>query len=296
MTDNESTSSFVNPKPKNVHRIEPWIALALCAAVLLGWAIKSLVQNQPTYAEDFAPAWLPLLAAVVSAAGIIPLGGGPRWIRLQQVLHWIGLLLMVWVANGLPVDLLRIIGLIPLEVDWLGMALRILALAAAVVLAHLALARPVVSESSRPAAWYGYAALVLALPYPVMRTIWVLGGTVGLMSPGAAGIGFTPWLASVPWILAAALSLLLVLTPRWMPRRLLLIAGWFATAVVAMVGPGFVWGLVNQLAAGTADSGDIAIWVPCLFYGSWFLWAIAAAAATRSYQLRSAAVRVSPSQ
>jgi hypothetical protein len=31
------------------------------------------------------------------------------------------------------------------------------------------------------------------------------------------------------------------------------------------------------------------MWVPGLFYGSWLLWPIAAGAATRSYQLRSAA-------
>jgi len=31
-----------------------------------------------------------------------------------------------------------------------------------------------------------------------------------------------------------------------------------------------------------------ATWVPCLFYGSWLLWAIAAGGATRSYQLHSA--------
>ena len=33
--------------------------------------------------------------------------------------------------------------------------------------------------------------------------------------------------------------------------------------------------------------------VPVLFYGIWFLWPIAAFAATRSYQLRSAALRTS---
>ncbi|MGE5846364.1 MAG: hypothetical protein ACM34O_06540 [Ignavibacteria bacterium] len=32
----------------------------------------------------------------------------------------------------------------------------------------------------------------------------------------------------------------------------------------------------------------MATWVPCLFYGSWLLWAITAGAATRSYQIRSA--------
>ena len=38
--------------------------------------------------------------------------------------------------------------------------------------------------------------------------------------------------------------------------------------------------------------GGIAFWVFGLFYGSWLLWAIAAGVATRSYQLRSAALRM----
>jgi hypothetical protein len=109
------------------------------------------------------------------------------------------------------------------------------------------------------------------------------------MWPGAAGQGFVPWLACTPWLLAAALSLLLASTPRWMPRRLLLAAGWSATAVVAMIGPAACWALVAKLVVG-GDLGleGIATWVPGLFYGSWLLWAIAAGAATRSYQLRSA--------
>jgi hypothetical protein len=110
------------------------------------------------------------------------------------------------------------------------------------------------------------------------------------MWAGAAGDGFVPWLACIPWLMAAILSLLLVATPRWLPRRLLVGAGWFATAVVAMIGPAACWSLVTALAAGR-DLGlaGIANWVPCLFYGSWLLWAIAAAAATRAYQLYSTA-------
>jgi hypothetical protein len=116
-----------------------------------------------------------------------------------------------------------------------------LALAAAVVLARLALARPAASASTRVASWYGYAAFVLALPYPVLRTHWALGGTLGLSRPGAA-----------------------------------------------------CWVMVTTLASGR-DTGvkGIAVWVPCLFYGSWLLFAIAEGAATRSYQLRSAALRMS---
>jgi hypothetical protein len=171
---------------------------------------------------------------------------------------------------------------------------RTFAVAAAVVLARLALAGSPDPASTRVGSWYGYVAFGLALPYPVLRTWWALGGTPGLSWPGAAGRGFEPWLACIPWLLAAALSLLLVPTWRRMPRRLLLLAGWSATVIVAMIGPAGCWSLVSPLVGGdAADFEGIAPWVFGLFYGSWFLWAIVAAAATRSYQLRSAALRMS---
>jgi hypothetical protein len=61
-----------------------------------------------------------------------------------------------------------------------------------------------------------------------------------------------------------------------------------------MIGPAALWSLVSAWPGGV-DTGNegIEIWVFALFYGSWLLWAIAAAAATRSYQLRSAALRMS---
>jgi len=152
------------------------------------------------------------------------------------------------------------------------------------------LARPAALASSA-ATWYGYAAFLLALPYPVLRMHWALGGTLGLMWPGAAGRGWEPLLIAIPWVLVAALSLLLVSPRSWMPRRLLLVAGWSATTIVAMIGPAALWSLVSALPGG-GDTGNegIETWVFALFYGSWFLFAIAAAAATRSYQLRSAAL------
>jgi hypothetical protein len=273
-------------------RAEAWMALALCAAVPAARAVEQLVRNRPAHAGSFAPYWLPLAATGLAAAGIVRLNGGPpRRLRVQRALLWGGLLLMVWAANGLPLDLLRLTPLIPLEVDWPGLATRTLALAAAVGLARLALARQAAPPSTPVATWYGYAAFVLALPYPVLRTSWALGGTLGLDRPGAAGQGWIPWLACIPWLLAAALSLFLATPPRWMPRRLLLTAGWLATAVVALIGPTACWSLITHLAAGGDNGGPrgIAIWVPGLFYGSWLLWAIAAGAATRRYQLRTAA-------
>jgi hypothetical protein len=201
---------------------------------------------------------------------------------------------MVWTANGLPMDLLRMAGLIPFAVDWPGVATRALALAAAVVLAHIALARTGAPAPTRAVTWYAYAAFALALPYPLLRTLWALGATVGLAKPGAAGEGFAPWLMSIPWILAAALSLLLASGSPRLPRRLMLVAGWTATAIVAMIGPAAVWSLIAAFVGGNdAEPEDMAMWVPALFYGSWFLWAIAAGAATRAYQLRSSAPHVS---
>jgi hypothetical protein len=278
------------------------MALAFCLAVLVAWVVEQLVRNRPDYAQAFAPDWLPFVAAVLAAASLIPIAPArwdhrPQWLRWRTGLSWTGLLLMLCAANGLPFDLLRVVGLIPFAVDWPGLVRRLLALAAVVVLACLLLPVPPAAASAgkvaagRPASWYGYAAFLLALPYPLLRTSWALGGTIGLSWPGAAGSGFAPWLLAIPWLCAAVLSLLLVTPRRWPSRRLLLAAGWLATAVVAMIGPAAFWALVSGWLSGRElpPAPGMAAWVPALFYTSWFLWAIAGAAATRSYQLRTAA-------
>jgi len=280
-------------------RLEAWIALALCGAAVAAGVVELLLPGRPAYAGSFAPEWVALAAGGVAAAAVVlRLHGLDRWPRLGRALSWGGLLLLLWAASGLPLDLLRVAslvapGLMPPGVDWAGLVARALALAALVALARLTLARPAVP--ARAASWYGYAALALALPYPVLKTWWALGGSLGLRWPGAEGLAgsFALCLPAVPWLLAAALSLLLVLTPRWLPRRLLLVAGWSATAVVAVIGPAACWSLVSGLIDGDTDFGGMAGWVFALFYGSWLLWAIAAGAATRSCQVRSAALRMS---
>jgi hypothetical protein len=269
-------------------RVACWTALTLCAAVLAASALAPLSGSRPISATAFTPAWIPAVASGLAAAGLVRWPGRSRWPRLGRALLWSGLLAMIWAASGLPLHLLRLTPLMPLPVDWPGLATKSLALAAAIALARLALARPATSASPRAVAWFGYAAFVLALPYPVLRTCWAMGSTIGLTRPGAAGQGWAPWLIGIPWLLAAALSILLVSTPRWMPRRLLLTAGWTATAIVGMIGPAACWALITALLVGgwSAPAG-ISTWVFGVFYGSWFLWAIAAGAATRSYQLRT---------
>jgi hypothetical protein len=288
-----------------VTTVDLWAGLAVCAAVVLGWGVQQLVPDDGDV-RAFAPDWLPLVAAAIAAAGIMPLDRSPRWHPVQQAAGWIGLLLMVWSANGLPFDLLAAAGLIGHKtadgtivlstVYWPGLATRAFALGAAVLLARHTLARPVSQGPLRAARWYGYAAFVLALPYPVLRVHWALGGMLGLESPGAGGQGWEPLLLAIPWMGAAAVSLLLVSPPHRLPRRLLLAAGWSATSIVAMIGPAAFWSIVTTLANGSdTTSGGIEFWVFGLFYCSWFLWAIAGAAATRSYQVRtSGAAMASP--
>src|SRR5438309_5989921 len=91
-------------------RAETWIALALCAAVLLGRVIEHFVSPRPAHAQSLSPEWLPLAAAAFAAAGIMRLEVWPPWLRIRPALQWSGLLLMVWVANGLPFDWLTIAG------------------------------------------------------------------------------------------------------------------------------------------------------------------------------------------
>jgi hypothetical protein len=282
--------------PIVVTKTEQWIAIALCAVVLVVWAFEHLIHYTPVESKTFAPVWLPLAASAFTLMGIIRLNGSPKWIRVQRMLVWIGLLLMVWLANGLLFDFLKMANLIGdpatglrIGVNWPGMMTRILALGIAIVLGRISLSLPTSPSSTRSAIWYGYAAFVFALPYPFLRIWWALGGKAGLINAGASGHGSAPLLLSIPWMIAAILSLLLVSPPRWMPRRLLLVTGWSGTAIVASIAPSACWSLITKLASGDSiGSENMETWVFCLFYISWLFWALAAGAATRSYQLRTA--------
>jgi hypothetical protein len=282
---------------RTLNYIEIRVALALCGAVLVAALVQRLIPGRPAYAEVFAPAWIALPAAVLAGlAATATMRGDHPPSPPRRVLDWSGCLLMTWASGGLLLDLLRVVGLwlpiMPLGVDWPGMVTRTLALAASVVLAHLTLFRPPREGGGRAPGWFGWVACVLALPYPLLKTWWALGGTLGLSGAGVAGElagSFTFWLPSIPFLLAAMLSLLLV--PKWLriPRWMLLTAGWVATAIAANVGPAACWALATAKIHGSPGPSGMATWVVSLFYGSWLLFAVAIGAATRSYQLRSAA-------
>jgi hypothetical protein len=280
-------------------RIETWVALALCGAVLVAAVVQRLVPSRPAYAEVFAPDWIALPAAVLAGlAAMATMRGDHPPSPPRRVLYWSGCLLMTWASGGLLLDLLRVVGLwlpiIPPIVDWPGMLTRALALGASVVLAHLTLFRPPHGSGGRAPSWFGLVAFVLALPYPLLKTWWSMGGALGLSGGGVADElagSFALWLPSIPWLFAAILSLLLVPTWRRIPRWMLLTAGWVATAVTANVGLAACWALVTAKVSGSPRPESMDTWVTPLLYGSWLLFAIAIGAATRSYQLRSAAPR-----
>ncbi len=172
------------------------------------------------------------------------------------------------------------------------MATRVLALAATIVLAHLTVFRPPQAAHGQSPGWFGWLAFGFALTYPLLKTWWAMGGTLGLTEGGVAdqlvGKFDAAWLPSIPWLLAAMLSLVLVATGRRIPRWMLLTAGWVATAITANTGLAACWALIAALVSGSAGPEGMATWVVALFYGTWLLFAVTIAAATRSHQLRSA--------
>jgi hypothetical protein len=238
------------------------------------------------YAAVFSPHWIPVVAGVSAMACALQVMY--KRPAVQRLLRWTALLLMVWAANGLPLDLMRLTGLIPLKADIPGMITRTFAVVSVIALAKTALSLPAAPNPVHPGTWYGYAAFLLALPYPVLRIIWAFGGSLGLYWPGAGGIGFAPLVPAIPWALAAILSLMLIKPKTGFRRKFLLTSGWTATAIVAMIGPAAVWVIISGFYGNSLhEIPGMKLWIPCLFYGSWFLWFIAAGAATRSFQLRT---------
>lgn len=119
------------------------------------------------------------------------------------------------------------------------------------------------SGGGRPGGWSGYAACVWALTFAAVSFYWAAGGRLGEGTIGAAVEGpalarepaFVAllWATAVLKILAAVLALALIRKIlRWMPRRLLLLGGWGAAALLLLYG---LANLVQHLliAAGRID-------------------------------------------
>lgn len=197
-----------------------------------------------------------------------------------------------WSVAPLLFDGLRIVRLIPLPLAGWGFALRLLLLfAAAGAIIPVTMARQarrgrchscrrvLPGALARVPRWPGIVAVGFALPYPVMRIQWALGGTFGTTG------GHVDVDAVLQWSMAGAGVLLLGLTlallagrgPAWL-RALLGLGGMVVGAVLATsFGPAAVGVATDFAKHGPGGDAGVGLmgWVPMVFYGSWLVGGLA---------------------
>ncbi|MEU9115706.1 hypothetical protein AB0D04_28965 [Streptomyces sp. NPDC048483] len=279
-----------------------WLSLAAGALSVARW----ILPPSHDYTAHLVPKAAPLVAAVCGlAVAVLVLTAQVRPERARTVRVGTGaaIVLGVWGASGLPLDGLRVIGLIPLSIDWLGFVTRLAALGAAVALAAtgtlygrvaqeacLRCGRTGPSQSTRPSPkWCGYAAFLAALPYPLIKAYWAAGGTAGT-GDGKLIKGFADGWGTV--ILAAlGVLLALALVQEWgrrLPHRLLLLAGAGGALLLVTVGlPGSYAALQLIADHGVhAVDGDTKAWVFAVVYGCWLVMAVGMAAAVWAFWQR----------
>ncbi|MER6582296.1 hypothetical protein [Nonomuraea sp. NPDC001023] len=235
------------------------------------------------YTMGFAPHWVTVLAAGLGAVFVVR----PHPAGLVPVL------LLLWSAGGLVLDVFRAFFALTgipagefAQVDWPGMALRGLSLAACALLGALLLPR--VRVPGGP--WLGYAAFALGFVYPLAKLYWSAGGT--LLRPADYGEGF-PYGETIMLVIGATGSLALV--QRWgrsLPRRLVLAGGWTGAGMLTTMGAMSVLGTFSQLLGLTPGpvplSEPATVAAVAVVYGSWLLFGLAVAGATLSYQRTTA--------
>ena len=122
--------------------------------------------------------------------------------------------------------------------------------------------------------WPAWVAVVFALPYPVLRTVWALGGTLGTTGGPLDVPAWLAWSVAVAGALLVALTVVLLVArgPAWFRGPL----GWGGAAlgvVLAFVGASGTVMALREAAAGNTvqpigDSG-LAWWVFVVVYTSW---------------------------
>jgi len=289
------------------HRFWAVAALAAAAGAALvlafradGWA---LAYDMDGGALGLAVApWLAL--ALSAGAALVGLLLSPAiGTRARRVLRVGVVLVTAWSVALLPIDLLRAVRLIPLGLSGWGAGLRVLLVVGAA--GALVASRPVVrrgrcpecgrrppSAAARLPMWPAWVALAFALPYPLLRTVWALGGSFGtlagplVMSPALA------WGVVVAGSLLVAFTVVLVVDrgPAWLrwPLGLGGVAVGGALGVLGAQASLGVWGRVitDGTAAVVTSDAELVWWVFAIVYGSWFVGGLAVAVASARYWAR----------
>nr|WP_300151452.1 hypothetical protein [Propionicimonas sp.] len=240
----------------------------------------------PSISTPSPRAWADNSAASSSAAAIRSV----RWAASPVAAVLAAALAVVtgWSVAVLLFDALRVVRLVPLPLSGWGLALRLLLLAgAAAAVQPILRARQVLRERcpacsrwlpgplARIPRWPIAMGVVFALPYPVLRVVWLLGGTIGKTGgPEAADRAVRLAMASAGALLVALAVVLLVgRGPTWL-RTVLGLGGLVVGAGLACTFGPAAAGVASMLLIDGLDvppAAGLSVWVFALFYGSWTL-------------------------
>jgi hypothetical protein len=123
--------------------------------------------------------------------------------------------------------------------------------------------------------WPAVVAVVFALPYPVLRIVWALGGTLGTTGDPLDLDPAVAWGAVVAGVTLVAFALVLVVGrgPMW-ARALFGLGGLVLGSALTVIG-----GLAAAVAGSTlatdglqsSPGAGLMTWTFLLVYGSWFV-------------------------
>jgi hypothetical protein len=217
-----------------------------------------------------------LLAATwIGALGLLCFGGQILLLNVIRVLLWV---------TGLP--------------GWAGEPYWTLVVGQLIVLAGVVLfaaaawsfqrrTRPGPTDVRATRRWlrgFGWAAALAPLPYATLKAVWALGHPVGgYRESGLAGAHhwyspLTDFSVTIPVFGALCAIALIHGWARWVPRRLVLAAGW--TGGVGLLSMGLPAAVTTIGAlAGVAElptaPGSADLWVIVLTYGGFLCWGAA---------------------
>jgi hypothetical protein len=133
-------------------------------------------------------------------------------------------------------------------------------------------------------------AVVFALPYPVLRIVWALGGTFGTTGEPLDLDPAVAWGATIAGLtlVAFAIVLLVGMGPPW-ARALLGLGGLVLGVALTVIG-----GLATDLAltmlategAQSSPGAGLVTWTFLLVYGSWFVAGLGVIAGSWRYWAR----------
>ncbi len=266
--------------------------LPAIAALTAAGAVLVLTYRSDGVALDYATGLVPSAVPWVAAGLILAVAaiGLTRWAASL----FAGLLAAAlaaaagWSVAVLLFDALRVVRLVPLPLSGWGLALRLLLLAGTAAAVQPVLHAHQVRRGRCPACsrwlpgplariprWPIAVGVGFALPYPVLRVVWLLGGTIG-KTGGEEPADPTVQLAMASVgaaLVALAVVLLVGRGPTWL-RALLGLGGLVVGIGLACTfGPAAV-GVAGMLLAHGLDvppAAGLSVWVFALFYSSWAL-------------------------